>query len=72
MVVVVAVQVYNNNFSVRNVFVMTRGNKESYLEARGHNAPEPIIVVIVAAAIAATAGSVAVAASSDPWWAAWH
>ena len=69
MVVVVAVQVYNNNFSVSNVIVTIRGNKKSYLEARGRNAPERIIVVIVAAAVAAAAGSVAVAASSDPWWA---
>jgi len=53
-------------------FVAIRGNKKSYLEAQGRNAPEPIIAVIVAAAVAAAAGSVAVAASSDPWWAAWR
>ena len=69
MVVVVAVQVYNNNFSVSNVFVTIRGSKNTYLQARGRNAPEPIIVVVVAAAVAAAAGSVAGAASSDPWWA---
>src|SRR5258705_9707578 len=70
MVVVLAVQVYNNNFSVSNVIITIRGNKKSYLEARGRNAPEPIIIVIVTAAIAAATGLVAVAASSDPWWAA--
>src|SRR5258705_4436957 len=70
MVVVVAVMVYNNNFSVSNVFVTIMGSKNTYVRARGRNAPEPIIVVVVvAAAVAAAAGSVAGAATSDPWWA---
>ena len=55
VVVVIAVLVYNNNSSFSTVFVTIRGNKKPYLQARGHNAPEPIVIVIVAAADAASA-----------------
>src|SRR5258705_379657 len=58
VVVVIAVRVYNNNFSFSTVFVTIRGNKSTYLPARGRNAPEPTIVVVVAVAVVATAGSV--------------
>jgi hypothetical protein len=65
VVVVAAVQVYNNDFSISIVFITISGNKKTCLQARGRNAPEPIIVVIIAAAVAATDGSLAVAANSD-------
>ncbi len=41
VVVVIAIQVYNNNFSFSPVFVTIRENKITYLQARGCNAPEP-------------------------------
>ena len=60
VVVVIAVGVYNNDFSFSDFFVTIR-TKKAYQQARGHNALEPIT--------AAAASSVAVAASNDPWWA---
>ena len=68
VVVVIAVRVYN---SFSTVFVMIRGNTKTYLQARGRNAPEPIVVVVIVVVVAAAAGSVAVAASSDPPWLWW-
>src|SRR5258705_285677 len=38
---------------------MIKGNKRTYLQARGRNAPQPINVGVIAAAIAATASCVA-------------
>jgi len=32
----------HNNFSFSTVFVTIRGNKNTYLQARGRNAPEPL------------------------------
>ena len=65
VVVVIAVRVYNDDFSFSDFFVTIR-TKKAYQQARGHNAPKPIIVVIMAAA---ATGSVAVTASSNPQWA---
>src|SRR5882762_10526388 len=59
IVVVIAVGVYNNDFSFSDFFVTIR-TKKAYQQAQGHNAPEPIT--------ATGTGSVAVAASSDLWW----
>ncbi len=56
VVVMIAVRVYNNDFSYSTIFITIKGNKTTYLQARGHNAPEPIIVVVVTAAVKVVCG----------------
>src|SRR5882762_4011572 len=42
VVVVIAVRAYNNDSGFSTVFVTIRENKNTYQQARGRNAPEPI------------------------------